>query len=229
MENRRHLYHARINSRLTLEQIGLRTALSPTVLRNIDNGRYDLLPSGVYARAYIRSFAGAVGVDPEQALAEVEHLLPGTPDPIAAMHEARVRTVPVFVGRWLTTIQNRLSALSTTGGRLARQESTSAAAVRHSPLTQRALAALIDATLLLAVDACLVMLVSWSSGIALAVLLRESSWALASYCAIPIGLYFLLFRGIAGSTPGQSACHVIDPERHHRLTLPDILWRAVRH
>jgi len=228
VENRRHLYHARINSRLTLEQIGIRTALSPSVLRNIDNGRYDLLPSGVYARSYIRSFASAVGVDPEQALAEVEHLLPGTPDPIAAMHEARVRTPWETVSRWLTAVQHQLASLGGVSHEIA-WRSWARTDWRHSPLPQRALAAVIDATLLVIVDAFLVMLVSWSSGIAVAVLLRESGWALASYCAIPIGLYFLLFGGIAGSTLGQYACHLIDPERHHPLTLPDILRRAIRH
>ena len=51
MDTRRRLYHARISSHLTLEQIGVRTALSPSVLRNIDEGKFELLPSGVYARS----------------------------------------------------------------------------------------------------------------------------------------------------------------------------------
>ena len=82
MDTRRHLYHARINSRLTLEQIGVRTALSPSVLRHIDEGKFELLPSGLYARSYVRTFAVAVGLDPDQALSEIEDLLPGAPDPL---------------------------------------------------------------------------------------------------------------------------------------------------
>jgi hypothetical protein len=81
VSHRKFLYHARINRQLTLEQIGLRTALSPTVLRHIDEGRFELLPSGVYARSYVRAFATAVGLNPEEALAQVEPYLPGYPTP----------------------------------------------------------------------------------------------------------------------------------------------------
>lgn len=89
MDSRRRLYHARIDSHLTLEQIGVRTALSPSVLRHIDEGRFELLPSGLYARSYIRTFASAVGLDPETTLALVEHLLPGAPDPLPALNAMR--------------------------------------------------------------------------------------------------------------------------------------------
>lgn len=87
MDTRRYLYHARVNSHLTLEQIGLRTALSPTVLRNLDEGRFERLPSGLYARSYVRAFAAAVGLDPREALATLEHLLPGTEDPASVPAE----------------------------------------------------------------------------------------------------------------------------------------------
>lgn len=59
------------------------------VLRYIDDGRFELLPSGLYARCYVRAFAATVGLDPEKALSEVEHLLPGAPDPIPALHASR--------------------------------------------------------------------------------------------------------------------------------------------
>jgi hypothetical protein len=86
MDERRYLYHARINRHLTLEQIGLRTALSPTVLRDLDEGRFERLPSGLYARSYVRAFAAAVGLDPTDTLAHVEHLLPGAPDPVPVLN-----------------------------------------------------------------------------------------------------------------------------------------------
>jgi hypothetical protein len=259
MNNRRHLYHARISRRLTLEQIGLRTALSPTVLRNIDNGRFDLLPSGVYARSYVRTFASAVGVDPEEALAEVEELLPGAPDPIALLHEARAITPWERAGRRLSEWrQSGVRRAATLRARLAEQAPTLSSALDPRPLVrrleqwpglirpeqwlrwppadgwpssvtrQRFGAAGIDAALLLLVDAFLVMLVSWSSGISVGVLVRDAGLALAAFCAIPIALYFLLFGGIAGSTLGQHACHLIQHKLDHPLTLPDILRRAVR-
>ena len=108
MENRRNLYHARINSHLSLQQIGARTALSPSVLRHIDEGRFEQLPSGLYARSYVRAFAGAVGVNPEEALAAVEAFLPGAPDPLALMNEAKGSSPVERFKRQLTNLPSRL-------------------------------------------------------------------------------------------------------------------------
>jgi hypothetical protein len=227
MDNRRRLYHARISRHLTLEQIGIRTALSPTVLRNIDEGRFELLPSGVYARSYVRTYASAVGLNPDEALAELEDLLPGAPDPIALLHEARAVTPWERAGRrlaqWPGWQELRRAGQWLRWPPVPRVELWPAAGTR-----QRVAAAAIDATVLTVVGAFLVMLVSWSSGIRLSILLQEAGLAVAALSAIPVALYFLLFGGIAGSTLGQYACRLIDQKHDHPLTLPDILRRAVR-
>jgi hypothetical protein len=331
MDTRRRLYHARINSHLTLEQIGVRTALSPSVLRNIDEGKFELLPSGVYARSYVRTFAAAVGLDPEATLADVEHMLPGAPDPVPALNalrpdpaewagqlvmqllraiaatitacisfvrvrfeSVRVRARNVYA-RLAGVVAPRIAALSgvdlrsrfddvlrradpwrqswksalEAGARRVRALNSNdltarlvarAAALDVEVLTRRSResvrgillpsverlqasphltrcgAAAIDALLLLLVDSFLVVLVSWSSGIGLEQLMTEAGWALGSFCAIPIALYFLLFGGIAGSTLGGYVCSLLAPHRdaaangrpHHPLTLHEILRRAVR-
>ena len=231
MPHRKFLYHARINSQLTLEQIGLRTALSPTVLRHIDEGRFELLPSGVYARSYVRAFATAVGLNPDEALAQVEPYLPGLPDAIAAMHEARAvtaweRLTRRFAPAWRQLADTCASLRPVVKPARGWRDWTGLR--KKQDLTPWAAAA-IDATLLVAIDAFLVMLISWSSGIALEVLLRDSGLALALFCAIPIGLYFLFFGGIAGSTLGQYACHLIARKTNRPLRLPDILRRTFGH
>jgi len=388
VEHRRYLYHARISSHLSLEQIGLRTALSPSVLRNIDEGRFHLLPSGLYARSYVRAFAGAVGLDPEAALAEVECFLPGAPDPLALLSEAKGSTpvqrlakrvaslaprlpaipaalkspatavdcvkpaaaallkrvepwrhavttrveekreaalscaaqwraaivhhvqqrredlpeaaspsqepdiwtledgwdqrrtrqdqpagdgvlvdvrlheeasiwpervfdvvepfpegvlnriepdpneVPNGVESWPTTLLTRVEPWRTTvlhRGKEAWSRLPELVSHRElSPGLTRCGAATIDAVLLLTVDAFLVLLISWSSGVRPTVLLREAGVAIGSFCAIPIGLYFLLFGGIVGSTLGGHVCSLIKPSPDHPLSLHDILRRAVR-
>jgi hypothetical protein len=105
-----------------------------------------------------------------------------------------------------------------------------------TPQLGRCGAAVIDALLLLIVDSFLVLLISWSSGIPIDVLLREAGGALGAFCAIPVALYFVLFGGIAGSTLGRYAVSLIAPlgrrdpgdgRPDHPLTLPDILRRAV--
>lgn len=293
MDPRRHLYHARINSHLSLQQIAVRTALSPSVLRNLDEGRFELLPSGVYARSYVRAFAVAVGLEPEATLSEVEHLLPGAPDPIPALNAKEHSISDRFarasqellerasgalaasiasgtakmtaVGRqlqaaWQLSISptddaRDLPALA--GGRMTWHDTERfvgprAALLERGPVDSRLHAqqsttppqlvrcgaAVIDALLLLVLDTFLVLLISWSSGIPIDLLLREAGGALGAFCAIPVALYFVLFGGIAGSTLGRYVCSLISPPGHqsageagrldHPLTLPDILRRAVR-
>ena len=75
------LHDARARKNLSLAELSSRTSLSPAIVRKIDEGRFGELPPGLYARSYVRSFASAVGLDPAEALKEVEHLLPGAPDP----------------------------------------------------------------------------------------------------------------------------------------------------
>jgi hypothetical protein len=305
VEPRRYLYHARINAHLTLQQIGVRTALSPTVLRNLDEGRFELLPSGVYARSYVRTFAVAVGIDPEAALAELEQLLPGAPDPVPALNARRTYDWPAeWLLQWRASVASVGTAFREKGSReLSRMRhrcrdaqrelhdrisldpvtrsihsggalldrvvervrrisendvaaetalkyteqgidrcdvalSTIADRARHYRQTHlagltRCGAAAIDAALLMVVDAFLVLLISWSSGIPVESLLQDAGWALGAFCAIPIALYFVLFGGIAGSTLGRYVCDLVEPLRtshdrpHHPLTLPDILRRSV--
>ncbi|MBA3296720.1 MAG: helix-turn-helix domain-containing protein, partial [Acidobacteria bacterium] len=59
-----HLHQARLNCQLELSELAARTAISPSVLAKIDEGRFAELPAGIYARSYVRSFAAEVGVDP---------------------------------------------------------------------------------------------------------------------------------------------------------------------
>jgi hypothetical protein len=309
VEQRRYLYHARINAHLTLEQIAIRTSLSPTVLRNLDEGRFERLPSGVYARSYVRTFAAAVGIDPEAALSELEPLLPGAPDPVPALNALRADEWPIeCLLQWRASWEAGLATLREAAvrqiARIRRLLDTAVEPVRRinendvvartaleyteagicacvrafddlrrrtrpwkeaalarvpaslrrmaaatddarrqapvevlllgSPAISRFGAAAIDAALLLVVDAFLVLLISWSSGIPVDALLRDAGWALGTFCAIPIALYFLLFGGIAGSTLGRYICDLIEPLHAHHvrpdhpLTLPDILRRAVR-
>jgi hypothetical protein len=85
----------------------------------------------------------------------------------------------------------------------------------------------IDVLLLVVLDLLLLRLISLSSDIPVAALLRESGWAVAALCVIPMALYFLLFGGIGGSTVGRYACSLAAPTAEHPLTLADILRRAV--
>ena len=225
VQNRRHLYHARINRRLTLEQIGLRTALSPSVLRHLDEGRFELLPSGVYARSYVRTFAAAVGLDPEAALAELESLLPGAPDPIPALNAAAGPTPIEQLRARLEPIVHAAADAVARGRRQIRATAPLLERLRTPPLTHCAAVA-IDALVLLGVDTLVLALVSFSSGLSIRTLVETSAPVLLTLGVVPVALYFVLFGGIAGTTVGRWFCQVVAPSPHHPLTLPEILKRA---
>lgn len=88
------LHRARLARRLDLTEMAARTALSPAVLKKIDEGRFGELPAGLYARSYVRSFAAEVGLDPTSAVRDLEDLLPHAPDPMPALQEIARATSP---------------------------------------------------------------------------------------------------------------------------------------
>src|SRR5688500_8519841 len=86
------LHRARVASGLSIEDLLSRTALSRGVIQKIDEGRFAELPPGLYARSYVKTFAAEVGVEPDEALANLEPLLPGAPKPLPAMREIKVES-----------------------------------------------------------------------------------------------------------------------------------------
>lgn len=62
------LRQAREHSGVTLRDIADATKLSVATLQALENNRMTQLPGGIYRRAIVRAFAGAVGLDPEATL-----------------------------------------------------------------------------------------------------------------------------------------------------------------
>ena len=86
------LHRARLARGLSIEDLLSRTALSHGVIKKIDEGRFAELPPGLYARSYVKLFAAEVGVEPGEALANLEAFLPGAPKPLPAMREIKVES-----------------------------------------------------------------------------------------------------------------------------------------
>ena len=57
---------------VTLQQISDSTKISKTFLAAIEEGRFQELPGGVFARSYIRQYADAIGCDPDPILKSLE-------------------------------------------------------------------------------------------------------------------------------------------------------------
>lgn len=195
MDVRTHLHEARLARQLTLTDLGVRTALSPGVLKRIDTGRFEELPAGVYARSYVRAFAVEVGVDPVEVLSALEEVLPAAPNPFPVLREVKSPSV--------TALHLHLARCSAAG---------------------------VDALVLLAtVVMPTLLLASWSTGVELRTLLAEAGGALGALCAIPLGLYFLVFDGIGGATPGRRAFGLSEPAPRGPVKLPEIVRRVVSH
>lgn len=237
------LHQARLDSNLDLDALCARTSLSPAVLRKLDEGRFEELPGGLYARSYVKSFAAEVGLDPDEALKNVEHLLPETPDPLSVLRELKG---PSPSERLFSSMVEKLrpravapkeeavdqpSPLPSSVPSGAETESAPAADLAVAPATRHRLsrwgAAALDAAVLIAINAGLVLLIAWGSGLTARSLVREDSIALAALCAVPTVLYFILFNGIAGRTLGGWLCRLPQPCVDHPLTLDDILRRSV--
>lgn len=55
--------------RITLGEIAQRTKVSVGLLRSLESGGCEGWPGGIYSRGYVRAYARAIGVDPEEVLA----------------------------------------------------------------------------------------------------------------------------------------------------------------
>ncbi|AXF55073.1 helix-turn-helix domain-containing protein [Salicibibacter kimchii] len=59
-----------------LDEVQTRTKIQKRYLLAIEEGRYDDLPGTFYARAFIKSYAEALELEPEEVFADFEHDLP---------------------------------------------------------------------------------------------------------------------------------------------------------
>jgi cytoskeletal protein RodZ len=64
------LKEARVSRGLSLHDIAGVTKISMVALEALERGDLSRLPGGIFSRAFVRSYALAVGLDPEQAVVE---------------------------------------------------------------------------------------------------------------------------------------------------------------
>jgi len=75
---------------LTSSDVASVTRLSSRVIAALEEGRFDDLPAGIYARTAVQAYARAVGLDPAMVLAELVPLLPGAPVDLLVVAELRM-------------------------------------------------------------------------------------------------------------------------------------------
>jgi transcriptional regulator with XRE-family HTH domain len=65
-----NLRRIRIQRGVTLEQIAASTKVSIDLWKGLERNDFTRWPTGIYARAYVRSYAQAIGVDPDDTVDE---------------------------------------------------------------------------------------------------------------------------------------------------------------
>jgi transcriptional regulator with XRE-family HTH domain len=80
------LRRAREARGLTLEEIAEVTKVSIALYRGLENNDLSRWPSGLFRRAFLRSYAEAVGLDPEDTCRRFVRLFPEEGDPVPEMH-----------------------------------------------------------------------------------------------------------------------------------------------
>jgi transcriptional regulator with XRE-family HTH domain len=63
---------------ITLQAIAQSTKIAPTLLTSLERGDCSRWPGGVYSRAYVRSYAQALGLDPKRVADEFCECFPAT-------------------------------------------------------------------------------------------------------------------------------------------------------
>jgi len=175
---------------MTIAGIAAATSLPDRFVRAIDEGRFEDLPPGIYARSYVRTFATAVGVPPDEALGAVACWLPAAPDPLPALRET---APPSAWEGWRLFLASQVRWVPC------------AATVR------RAAGPLVDAGILLAIGCAEVAAAAWACRTTVDGLLRAAGLELALMFAITVALYGLLFEGLHEQTPGAAACGASAP------------------
>jgi len=79
------LRRARTARQLTLAEIAHRTKINGSLLRAIEDNRFDRVPGGLFTRSYLRAYAREVQLDPESLVAQYrsEFETPAQPEPSA--------------------------------------------------------------------------------------------------------------------------------------------------
>jgi hypothetical protein len=211
------LHRARIRRGLSLSQLTARTLLSPRIVQKIDDGRFAELPGGLYARSYIRTFATAVGLDPEETVLELAEHLPPAQDPFPAMREIARAGDPA----WLTAIEDaRMNADRWLEARRA---------ALHG-MRDQVRTVLTDAAALVVLLAFMIQLTAWACELPRTEAIEQAGLAVAVVWGLLVAAYFLILGSPARRVRRALVCRLpVADGAAPGFHLPTILGRALSH
>jgi hypothetical protein len=195
-----------------LKAASSRTGLREGTVRAIEDGRFDALPPGIYARAANRTYASAMGLDPEEVLDACAPSLPSIEEPIRAM--ARLRGI-----RPIASPQPE----RTPAAEPASDESPAAL-----PSWRWIGAAAIDAGIVGGMLVALIVIARVATAVPVATLGRPGAIAFAVMGILLSIAYYAWFGGLCGTTAGEQVLGLAAPGHPPRVTLNVVTSRAAR-
>jgi transcriptional regulator with XRE-family HTH domain len=229
------LRRIRMAKGLSLTEISRRTRIGIGFLRKIEEGNLKGLPPGFYARAFVRAYSEAIGIDADVVLGTLADELPAAqaataPHPTAqpgslAMQSDSAELIPDARMHLLKQILDRHNTLvNETIGR----SSIAAFGAAVAP-SRRFLSAAIDGLLLASLYLGVLVLTAFSCGVTVPQLISVSGVAVFTVLALITLLYVFMMGGIAGRTIGSMLLDV--PLMEHPaapLNLRAIMRRSLR-
>ena len=203
------LRRIRMAKGLSLTEISRRTRIGVGFLRKIEEGNLKGLPPGFYARAFVRAYSEAIGIDADVVLGTLADELPaaqaataphptaqpaGTPPPTASAElipDARMHLLKQILDRH-NTLVNRAIA----------RPSLAALCTAVAP-SRRFLSAAIDGLLLASLYLGVLAITAFACGVTVAQLVTISGIAVFTVLSLITLLYVLMMGGIAGRTIGS--------------------------
>jgi len=197
---------------LSLTEISRRTRIGVTHLRRIEEGDFRSLPPGFYARAFVRAYAEAIGVDADIVLRTLADQLPAaqasssqhptaphTPqralpwaDAADLIPDARMQVLKQLLERHNESVAGLEPVAS--------QESVTVAKPSRGP--RRFLAASLDGLLLASIYLTVIGATAAFCGVSVGELLHVARFAVFTVLALITLLYVMMMGGIAGRTIG---------------------------
>ncbi len=222
------LRRARMARGLSLTEISRRTRIGVGHLRKIDDGDLQGLPGGFYARAFVRAYAEAVGLDGELV---VDRLAGDLPSAEAAPAQTGQASLP-YTDTATLIPDARMQVLKQLLERHNRRVETDRqvrVAATHVPAgPRRFLAAWVDGFLLASIYFSVLALTALTCGVSIVELVERAGLEVFSVLALITLLYVLLMGGIAGRTIGAMLLDVPLMDRPHRpLDLHAIARRSL--
>jgi hypothetical protein len=177
------LRQARDRRGLTLTAIARDQGVREHNLQLIERNAFEDLPTGLYGRAAVRAYASAVGLNADEAVADVADRLRTPEDPIDGL--ARVRGIDRPRPRRVIDV------------------APSVARPVRLPVSWRTpAAAVIDSGLLIAIDAALLALTALVAGVTPSEILHAALPSMMVVFLLIAGLYFVLLGGVRRATIG---------------------------